>query len=80
MGEDPTEQDDARTDPTRCRRDAARTCAPPDVANSAAMSKDAIEDLLLGTSGPKWRRENQTAAHLLGVATVPLRTIPSIAL
>ena len=88
MGEDPTGQDDARTDPTPCHHDAARTCALPYGANSAAIERTpqqwselrSNEDLLVDTFRPKWRRGNQTATDWLGVAIAPLRTIPNIAL
>ena len=59
MDQNPSEEENAFTDTTRIYRDAARNCASPDGANSAAMRKTAtIENLLFDTDCPKCRVGN----------------------
>ena len=77
--QDPSEQGNARTDPTRRHRDAGRQRAPPDGVNSpAALETAKIGKLLLETICPKWRGGKRNAVNLLGTRDLPCHTIPQI--
>ena len=71
MPRDPSEEEDPRTDPTRCPRDADRLRATPDRVNSAHI-RQATEsgELLLDTSCPKWRNRSLTVPYDLTYCVV----------
>ena len=75
-GQDRSEEQNARAEPTRLDGEAARTGTPPHGAHSAARHQTTkIENLLRDTFCPGCQEGNSNAAHCLGLEVFPFHRI-----